>query len=135
MKFTRTALIDRVKAEIDRLEQATTSDNAEVQTKYQERRQQYLDRTGDAWKEFAATIRRRQNKNQPIVPGDIPAVLRDGRNGGHVAVWDYPDPKERVAPTGDLGTLLSLLESATDDEISTVSLERMGFRMAQLFRA
>jgi hypothetical protein len=136
VKFARTDLIDRVKAEIERLEQAAADRNAKYAQKYVERRQEYLDRTGPAWSELANTIRNRHRKSQPMTADDIPTLLRGGYTAGHVRTWDDDSkPDEYTADTTHLATLLNLLESATDDEITTAGLERMGFRMAQLFRS
>lgn len=135
MKFQRADLITRVKAEIERRKQAMAEHNAEAAQKHEEARLKYLEATSPAWGELATTIRRRLRNNQPITTDDIPEELRTGRNYGYVAMWDSKSPTDRVADTRHLDALLECLESATDEVISASSLERLGFRMAQIFPA
>lgn len=136
MMFARYDLINRVKDEIARREQAAEEYNAKAVQKYEQRRQEYLDETAAAWRQFADTIRVRQRAGKPIAYEDIPRELRGGFSRGHVRTWndEQARPDKKTADVEALKTLLDLLESATDDTVTTASLERMGFRMAQLFR-
>lgn len=136
MKFTRTDLIDRVKAEIARREQAAVDRNAKANAAREERFRQYMDRTSAAWSTFATKIRTRIRRNEPITAQDIPVELRGGWiDSGRVDVWTDRGAGEITPDVDALHNLLHLLEAATDDEVTTNSLERMGFRTAQLFRA
>lgn len=134
MKFARTDLIDRVEAEITRRQQHTADRNKKATAHFEKTRREYIDRTSDAWIELATTVRRRVRNSQPVTSTDIPKALRGGYTTGHIRTFDDTEPQEWTADTSALETLLDLLKSATDDEISTTHLERMGFRMAQLFR-
>lgn len=135
MKFQRTDLIVRVKAAIAAKHQAAAARNAKAAAYFATSREEYLAKTGPGWKQLADTIRIRLRTGQPMTAKDIPREVSNGRGhgGGYVATWDATEPDEYVPDTAALEQLLVLLEAATDDEITTSSLERMGFRTAQLF--
>lgn len=136
MKFTRTALIDRVKAEIARREQAAADLNTKTAAEHDKKRAEYVERTSDAWSRLATTIRARLRAGRPITGDDIPVELRDGWHGGdRIDTWRGKGPAVQTANVDALTTLLHLLEATTDEEITTASLERVGFRTADLFRA
>jgi hypothetical protein len=133
MKFQRTDLIARVKDAIAAKEAYAAERTANAAEAYETSRAEYIQNTRDSWKQLADTIRVRLRTGQPVAATDIPSVLRNGWRGGHVETWDKATPSTYEADTGPLRQLLVLLEAATDDEITTSSLERMGFRTAQLF--
>lgn len=134
MKFNRTDLITRVEAAITAQQKHAEERTAKALQQHLDRRAEYLNHTRDAWKQFADTIRARLRADKPITRADIPRDLADGRYaGGYVATWDDKPPTTYTADTTALEQLLVLLHAATDDEISTSALERMGFRTAQLF--
>jgi hypothetical protein len=136
MKFQRTDLIQRVRAEIDRRVQAAEQANEKAARKAEQSLKEYVARTEGAWQTFADRINAALTDGRPVTSQDAPAALKDGwidrvqlRPADY---WATPAPRE--ADTAALATLLDLLEAATDDEVTTSSLERMGFRTAQLFR-
>lgn len=136
MKFPRTVLIDQVKKEIARREQRAVERTAEAAAKREEQLAAHLEKTTPAWGALADTIRVRRRYGKPVTAEDIPAALR-GRNSssGYVDVWTEPRAETYTADTGPLAALLTLLEATDDPEVTTTSIERLGFRTADLFRA
>lgn len=135
MRFNRADLIKRIQEEIVRREDRAVRLNREAAEKHAEKRTQYLDRTTDAWRELADTIRRRIRTKTPVVGSDIPVALRNGYSGGgHIETWRDTEPTSHAPDVEPLTTLLHLLQSCTEDEISTNALQRLGFRTADLFR-
>ncbi|TDC33123.1 hypothetical protein [Micromonospora sp. KC213] len=136
MKFQRTDLIKRVQAEIGRRILAAEEANTKAREKTERERQEYVDRTADEWRTFVGNINAALDAGRPVTSEDCPKVLKDGWMDRvqlrPAERWE--PPTERVPDTAALTTLLDLLEAATDDEVTTSSLERMGFRTAQLFR-
>jgi hypothetical protein len=132
VKFQRTVLIDQVNTEIARRQQAIAERNAKAQQEHEQRRSEHVEATSAAWQTLAATIRKRVSKGLPVTDEDIPTELRNGR-GGYVRTFSDREPGERVANTQALTTLLDLLKASTDDEVTDTSLQRMGFRMGDLF--
>lgn len=136
MKFQRTDLIKRVEAEIGRRILAAQEANTKAQAKAEKDRREYLDRTTTAWTAFAENITAAVKAGRPVTTDDCPTGLKDG--------WmdrvplrrpdSFTPAPDREPDTAALDTLLDLLKAATDDEVTTSSLERMGFRTAQLFR-
>ncbi len=136
MRFARTDLIARVKAEILRRTQAADKANAAKWDEHRQAEAKYVAQTGEAWKKLADTIRLRARQGRPITSADIPKDLCDraSNDGGWVRTFRRGEPSKVVANTAALENLLLLLEAATDEEITTASLERVGFRVAGLFR-
>jgi hypothetical protein len=134
VKFTRTDLISRLEAEIQRRQNDAADRNAKNTATFEERRAAYLERTTEPWREFMNTIRRRLNKGEPITSDDIPNALKGSYTGGHVAVFSNTPPDQYEPHVVHLHTLMELLRATTDEEISTASLERMGLRLTDLFR-
>lgn len=132
MKFNRTDLVDQVDAEIERCRAATAADNDAKAGEYAQARGRYVAETGDAWAQFAATIRRRVRAGAPVTRDDIPEQLADG-HGGYLRVWRTAAPKPRRAPVDELLTLRAVLLACTDDEVTATALERLGVRIATLF--
>jgi hypothetical protein len=137
VKFQRIDLIGRVKAEIERREQAAADHNTDALAKHEQRRREFLEKTAPAWTALADRIRLRVRKGQPITTDDFPQELRADGYVRRVCLvtWDDQPPGERVAEVAELTALLNVLEAATDDEVSTAALERMGFHTSRLFRA
>ncbi len=135
MKFARNDLVDRVRNEIARREARAVERTAEAAAKRDAALAEYLETTTPAWSALADTIRQRKRYGKPVTAEDIPAALR-GRNGstGYVSVWTEPRAETYTADTGPLSALLALLEATSDEEITTSSIERLGFRIADLFR-
>jgi hypothetical protein len=140
MIFERTVLIERVKAEIERRQQAATERCAKAKLDYDRERRAYIENTAEAWNALANTIKRRCRSGVPVLAGDIPHVLGGGRNngwsspGGWLQTWTEKPPSDETPDVAALTTLLALLEASLTDKVSTTELERMGFKMAQLFR-
>jgi hypothetical protein len=140
MIFERTVLIERVKAEIERRQQAATERSAQAKLDYDHDRSAYIENTADAWNAFANLIKRRCRSGAPVTHKDIPISLGGGRQngwsntGGWLRTWTEKSPSDEVADVAALTTLLALLEASLTDKVSTTELERMGFKMAQLFR-
>lgn len=130
MRFHRQDLIVRVDAAIAARRQAVQESNAREAEQYAERLANYVESTRDAWRQLADTIRQRLRAGKPMLGGDIPRELRGGWNHG---VWTGQAPTLRAADTAALEQLRVLLEASVDDEVSMATLERMGFRTAQLF--
>lgn len=133
MKFKRTDLIARVKHVIAERHRAAYDRNVKAAASHEDRRAKYLAETHDAWKQLAENILTALRAGVPMTRDDIPSKLTASRASSYLETWDARTPDLYVADTGPLEQLLVLLEAATDDEVSTSSLERMGFRTAQLF--
>lgn len=136
MRFARHDLIRRVRDEIQRRTEVTAQTNAESAERAARTRNEYVTRTSEDWKRFADRIQTAVGEGRPVTSEDVPEQLRDGW-GDRLIVnradyWAPPTP--RVPDIAALSALLALLEAATDDEISTGSLERSGFRVGALFR-
>jgi hypothetical protein len=135
VKFNRTDLIARVQAEIARREQAAAEANAKAAAEHDKKLTEYVRRTSDAWSRLATTIRARIRAGRPITVDDIPVELRGGWHGGdRIDTWRSNGAAVQTANVDALTTLLHLLEATTEEEITTASLERVGFRTAELFR-
>lgn len=133
MKFHRTDLIVRVEAAIAAKKKAADERNAKATADYQAKLARWIAETNDAWKQLADTIRVRLRAGKPMTAGDIPRRLRDGWSNGHITTWNDSPQAPHVADVAALEQLLVLLSAATDDEVTTSALERMGFRTAALF--
>lgn len=138
MIFDRTVLIERIKAEIERRQAEASERTKESAAEYEQGLAAYLDSSAAAWNDFANTIKRRLRAGAPVTSKDIPAAL-GGKNiyrtGGYLRTWNEGGPLVHAADVTALTTLLHLLESSTSSAVSTAELERMGFKMAQLFRS
>lgn len=136
MKFLRADLIKQVKDEIQRRTDAAAKATADAVARTAKSRDEYLASTSDDWLLFAARIEDAVRQGRPVTAEDIPQRLCDGWGDRFLVkradYWAPPTPHE--PDTDALRTLLDLLEAATDDAVSTTSLERSGFRMARLFR-
>lgn len=133
MKFHRTDLIVRVEAAIAAKKKAADERNAKAAADYEAKLARWIAETSDAWKQLADTIRVRLRAGKPMTAGDIPRRLRDGWSGSHITTWNISRDAPYVADVAALEQLLVLLSVATDDEVTTSALERMGFRTAALF--
>lgn len=140
MIFERTVLIEKVKAEIERRQQVAVEKTTQAKVDYDHDRRAYTESTADAWNAFANLIKRRVRAGTPVLASDIPHVLGGGRQnvwsntGGWLRTWTDKRPGDETADVGALNTLLTLLEANQTDKVSTAELERMGFRMRDLFR-
>jgi hypothetical protein len=136
MIFNREDLIQKVKDEIARRRQAAADENWQLLADYNAERETYLSETSEAWNQFANTIKRRIKAGTPVTPDDIPRTLTVSPSGpGRVYLGLLPSPPSgRKAHTSELQTVLDLLDQATNEKISTTELERMGFKIAHLFR-
>lgn len=133
MKFQRQDLIARVEAAITASRTAATERNTKAAVDYDAKLAAWSAETSDAWKQLADTIRVRLRAGKPMTSADIPKRLRNGWSSGHIETWDAKPPTPHVADTAALEQLLLLLRAATDEQVSVASIERMGFRPAQLF--
>lgn len=138
MKFNRKVLIDQLENEIERREEEAARKTAESKIEHNRGRVAYVEQTRDAWNAFANTIKRRLRANAPVTHEDVPALLTGGSHGGwhtRLVTWNEKGPTEVIADTVSLRTLLALVQSSSTEEVTTYELERMGFKMAHLFRA
>jgi hypothetical protein len=140
MKFERTVLIEKVKAEIERRERLAAEQTAQAAVNHDHARRAYIEGTADAWNSFANLIKRRVRSGQPVTGADVPVALGGGRangwtqRGGWLHTWENSGPSVATADVTALTTLLALLEASLVETVTTSELERMGFKMAQLFR-
>jgi hypothetical protein len=134
VKFTRTELIARIEAEIARREAAAADRTAKNRADHERAVAEHVQRTGDAWREFAKAIGRAARAGRPVCAADVPPELNSGGRG-YLHVWDRQPPAAAAANVAAHRTLLELVKSCTDDEISVAALQRLGFKTAELFRA
>lgn len=133
MKFARKDLIDRIRAEITRREEAVTAKNVRLLADYVANRDEHVRRTGPAWNMFANTIKRRVRAGQPVTTADVPREIKSPWND-NAQPWDRTGPAQHVAEVGALQALLALLESTDAEEVTLATLDRIGFRVRDLFR-
>lgn len=140
MIFERTVLVEKVKAEIERRQQVAAEKTTQAKIDYDYDRRAYIESTADAWNMFANLVKRRVRAGTPVTDRDVPTMLGGGRQngwsqtGGRLRTWSEKPPRDETADVGALSTLLTLLEANQTDKVSTAELERMGFRMRDLFR-
>ncbi len=135
MKFKRDDLIGRVKAAIEAERKRTAEVNAKAAEEYAAKRQAYVEETTPAWRELVKQLNLVLRSGRPVTPGDIPAALHaKGWTGTHLRVWTPEEPEPRKPATDQLEQILSILEACTDEEVTTNALERLGIKLAPIFR-
>lgn len=141
MKFVRTDLIERVRNEIKRRETEAKAETGKAAEAYSRRRLAYVRDVNPLWTGLADRIRSRVRNGQPLTLADIPDQLIDrswGRSSNRqvatVTLWDDTEPVPETARTEELHTLLALLESTDVETVTLATLDRLGFKMTQLFR-
>jgi hypothetical protein len=135
VKFTRTDLIARIEAEIGRRETAAAERTAKNRADYDKALAEHVQRTAEAWKEFGKAIARAGRAGRAIGADDVPRALSGGYNRAEIRVWDRKPPEPTVANTEAHRTLLELVKSCIDDEITDSAIARLGFKTAELFRS
>jgi hypothetical protein len=138
MKISRLKLIEILRSEQDRLvnrQRRILLDRAQHDTV---NATAYVERTREAWLQFATNIRQAVENGGTVTAQDIPKPIR--RNVGYIVgldIWKPPKYRDVVNVTDTLefrkiGTALRLLEAAEDEMISTYALEKAGFRIEQI---
>lgn len=137
MKFQRTELIALTKAAMAATEAAAEAAaekrNAEALKSYNRKRTDYLNETQAAWLEFATIIRKRVRDEVPVSEADIPEAIAGKSWRGAIKTFEAGPPTPEAARTAELGRLLALLESTTDEAVTSSGLREMGFNPASLF--
>lgn len=135
MIFSRTQLINTVKGRIHALEQKAFHDTQKAREKYLDDEKAWLARWTPRYREFIAIAEGKLDQGQPVTSEDI-EVIMDRRGNGYspaVARFDHKVPDAVEAKTDRLKTLLAALESATSDTISQTNIEKMGYKLTEIF--
>ena len=133
MKFSRTEMITRAQAEIERRKAAHAVAVAEAESRCDQARADWARDHLPAYNEFANTIKRKARKGQPIVKDDIPRTITN-RYGDSLNVFNQPRPDQAKPNVEGLERLISLLNAVTDDEITSTGLVSLGYRdLSRLF--
>jgi hypothetical protein len=132
MKFSRIDLITRANAEIQRRKDDAERTTESEDRKYRLQRDNYVSRTGVDWLNFADAIRDKVHHKLPITLDDVPAGIKDSYH--KVRLWNTDEPRPTTAHTADLEQLVRVLETITDEFVTTASLKDAGLpNVARLF--
>lgn len=142
MKINRLKLIELLKNEQARMIDKQSSDRQSAKQKAQSALSEYRARTREDWLTFAETIKQVVGMNEVITPHHIPGQLRGPSHWGDctLKLWDKPKPNERqdVRETMEyrkIQAIVTMLEAAEDETISTYALEKAGFRLEHIMRS
>lgn len=135
VKINRLKLIDILQQRIVDMEKHQQDRYARAYADWNDARRAYFDQTEAAWIEFSDIIHRKISQMEIITINDIPIELRS-RSWGTITLFDVKQPNE---PSPDvrivqLNTLINVLLETSNDEVSTYSLEKMGFKLGSILR-
>lgn len=135
MNFDRLVLIKKIEDKIQRLESKAINDHNDAVEMWALSKVKWQDKYGQAWNDYATQIIAYLNDGVPIRETDHPMPQRKG-SGRYTAFFlgslDKPEPRE--AKTADLKALLETLRATEDKTVSHSTIERLGFKVGDLFR-
>lgn len=134
MKISRGQLITLINVELASLATRRERSDESTRESYRRAAETYVGSYAEEWYEFAQTIRERIAQRLPITKAEIPTRLREYGDRLNLFGQSVPTPMRPFEREDELRSLLKMLETVVDDEISTHALEKMGFRMGRLLK-
>lgn len=137
MKINRLELIQILKKRVEDAEAARDKTHREALTDYENAVEKYFTDTAKAWLDFSELIKRSVSNNTVTMLNrdSIPKPLRT-RFSGELRFFENKLPKK--ADMGEtesqLRRLIEILESSSDEQVSTYSLEKLGFPIGRVLR-
>lgn len=137
MRVNRLELIGKISRFVADMETHQIARKSQAYTKAAQAETDYVLEQAENWRKFADTIRLRLRRGQAITIEDVPGDLRQATGWGRsVKLFEPVTVKQSdyVPATNRLVRLVAVLETSSDEEISTTSLDRMGVNLRELFR-
>lgn len=135
MKFNRQALQQAAREALAAAKEAHDAEVAKLRAEDENALTAWVEQYGEAWANAAAAIRRKIKAGMPITRDDLPA---DTRFGHQVALWhsggrsSSPRPASAYRESHELRSLITLLDTVADDEVSSSALGVLGISTAAL---
>lgn len=127
MKFKTAELIARVNKKIDdevkRAEERNRKDLEEIE----QAREEWFEKS-EYWVVFANRIKDKIRKGRPILPTDVPKEIQVSSFSRDPAFFRKKEPAKYEPHTKNLEAMKKLLESITDEEVTTTGLKEIGFK-------
>lgn len=136
MKINRQALIEIVKTRLNEWEIDRERRHEQAVREWTTAKLTYDKHTANAWLEFAITIQRRISEGKLITRDDIPKEIKTRGSWTSLKIFDEKRP---LLPTPSdnerqLRRLIELLKNSVDEEVSTYSLEKLGFHLGRVLK-
>jgi len=135
VKINRLELIEILEERISKSQTERQRRYEKAVQEYEAAEAEYFNRTRDAWMAFATTITEKIVKKEIIRQSDIPRAL--AHSWSSINVFEKTRPVAPVAESefeAHLRALINVLNKTTDKEISTYSLEKMGFPLRRVLK-
>lgn len=133
MKFRTADLIARIDTLLAEREKAVAAAKVKAERESRASEARWVEAHGEAFLEFAATVRTKVRKGQPITRDDVPEKAAT-RYSDSLAFYFAPREQDVVEP-GSLLTLKAALEAVEDEFVTTTGLREIGFKdIARYFR-
>lgn len=122
MKFKRQEIIDKLRAERERIIAEVEARNAEWAKKYEDAQRVWFEDNEDRLRNLLTIIQMVIDKRRPLQPEEVGDVY--GRVDVGRLACKPPEPE--VANTTEIDAGIALLEAALDQHITLVEMEKAG---------
>jgi hypothetical protein len=133
MKLKRAEFISALENEIFRRQEDAKRRTHEALERHRQAGSDWRDKYSRAWHMFGVAIVKTTEVDGVVTWDMVPEELRNFSHQLEFFTLGDP-PDEYVADVRELQELRKLVDISTDEEVSTYALEKMGFRIANIFK-
>lgn len=135
MKINRVELIQILEKHIKTSQDDRQKRYENAVREWEQAAEKHFARTSEAWYDFAEVIRRKIAISENVTPDDVPKDIKSGSYGINFFTAKRkpldPTPTEQER---QITTLINVLKQTTDDQVSTYSIEKMGFSLGRILK-